>query len=247
MGPYSALDIVHLWEAGLLQHPLDRALTMLVLACPEMERSTLATLTLGQRDRLLFDLREQTFGTKLDTIAECPQCRACLEFSLPLADIRDKSSNLTSIPVRDFELAEEGIKLTFRLPDSKDLAVAAGSSQAETARAILVQLCVITAKQNGTSLPAHGLTDNVISRLSEKMAECDPFADILLNLDCPSCHVEWQQSFDIVSFFWAEITTHAKRLLHEVHTLARAYGWGEAEILLMSAARRNCYLEILGG
>ncbi len=51
--------------------------------------------------------------------------------------------------------------------------------------------------------------------------------------------------FDVVSFFWSEICVQAKRLLREVHTLARAYGWREADILNMSTARRQFYLEMV--
>jgi len=52
-------------------------------------------------------------------------------------------------------------------------------------------------------------------------------------------------TFDIASFFWAEICVQAKRLLREVHTLARAYGWREMDILSMSPARRQFYLEMV--
>jgi hypothetical protein len=51
--------------------------------------------------------------------------------------------------------------------------------------------------------------------------------------------------FDIGAFLWEEIAAQARRLLREVHTLARAYGWREADILVMSAARRQAYLEMV--
>jgi hypothetical protein len=51
--------------------------------------------------------------------------------------------------------------------------------------------------------------------------------------------------FDIVSFFWTELSAQAKRLLREVHTLARGYGWREADILAMSARRRQLYLDLV--
>jgi hypothetical protein len=35
-------------------------------------------------------------------------------------------------------------------------------------------------------------------------------------------------------------------LLTEVHRLAQAYGWREAEILALSEARRHAYLELVG-
>jgi hypothetical protein len=52
--------------------------------------------------------------------------------------------------------------------------------------------------------------------------------------------------FDIATFFWAEVSAHARRLIRDVHALARAYGWREVEILSMSGWRRERYLEQLG-
>lgn len=238
---------MHLWEVGRRQHSLDRALTMLALACPEIDRSTLAALTIGQRDTLLFQLREQTFGERLDAFAECPQCHERLEFSMPSADLRNLSEAHISDPVYEFDDFEEGIKMSFRLPDSRDLAAVSASGTPETGYAMLIQRCVIEAILDGRNVSAHDLPDTMIATLATHMAECDPVADILLNLDCPACRAGWQQPFDIVSFFWTEITVRAKRLLREVHTLAQAYGWGEAYILALSAIRRNYYLEMIHG
>jgi hypothetical protein len=66
----------------------------------------------------------------------------------------------------------------------------------------------------------------------------------MLDFACPSCGHEWQSLFDIAAFFWAEIAAQARRLLREVHQLASAYGWREADILAMSARRRRAYLEM---
>jgi hypothetical protein len=63
---------------------------------------------------------------------------------------------------------------------------------------------------------------------------------------CPSCGCSWQTIFDIVSYLWTEVTVVAQRVLVDVHELARAYGWPETEILSMSAARRQFYLEMVG-
>jgi hypothetical protein len=52
--------------------------------------------------------------------------------------------------------------------------------------------------------------------------------------------------FDAGSFFWSELGAWARRLLHEIHSLARAYGWSESEILTLSPARRQAYLELIG-
>jgi hypothetical protein len=49
-----------------------------------------------------------------------------------------------------------------------------------------------------------------------------------------------------VSFFWREIQSAARRIVLEVDALARSYGWSEAEILNMTPARRQLYLEMVG-
>jgi hypothetical protein len=50
---------------------------------------------------------------------------------------------------------------------------------------------------------------------------------------------------DIITFFWMEIKTRARRLLTEVHLLARTYGWSENDILTMSPRRRTMYLQMV--
>jgi len=79
------------------------------------------------------------------------------------------------------------------------------------------------------------------------MSEADPQAEILLEVSCPACSYVSPAPFDIVPHLWAELDAWAKRMLREVHSLAVVYGWSEAEILRMSAARRRIYLDLTGG
>ena len=66
-------------------------------------------------------------------------------------------------------------------------------------------------------------------------------------MTCPACGRFWQAAFDIASYLWSELDALAQRLLGEVHTLARAYGWREADVLSMSPWRRQFYLEMVRG
>lgn len=77
--------------------------------------------------------------------------------------------------------------------------------------------------------------------------QADPQANVQLNVSCPACSHQWQMTFDILSFFWTEISAWAQRILREVHVLASAYGWHEADVLAMSSMRRQCYLQMVGG
>lgn len=244
MAPFSARDIVRLWEEGARQHPLDRALTILARACPTIGRERLAALIIGQRDALLLQLREETFGRRMDAYAECPECRGKLEFSLDTAEFL----SLSGQPAADrFSFKEEGVDVTYRLPGSRDLAASGECTAPEAARAVLLERCLLQSCLDGREVLPIDLPETVIAGIASHMSENDPVGDILLNLDCPACSVGWEQAFDIASFFWTEITVQAKRLLREVHVLARAYGWGEEEILSMSAGRRNYYLEMVEG
>ncbi|HRC75716.1 MAG TPA: hypothetical protein PLO33_08555, partial [Kouleothrix sp.] len=58
----SARDIVRAWDWGQDKHPVDRALALLALACPDLSYDALADLTVGQRDGRLLALREQALG-----------------------------------------------------------------------------------------------------------------------------------------------------------------------------------------
>ncbi|MEZ4718279.1 MAG: hypothetical protein R2851_19635 [Caldilineaceae bacterium] len=77
------------------------------------------------------------------------------------------------------------------------------------------------------------------------LAAVDPWAETLLELACPACATRWHAAVDIGEFFWRELTVQAKRLLREVHLLARGYGWREADVLALHPRRRQAYLDML--
>lgn len=240
MRPLSAHDLLGVWEAGEDRHPLDRALILLAAACPELTWDELAALSIGQRDARLLTLRELTSGPMLNGFVECTRCAERLEFDVALSDLI-----VAAEPEEEArELLIDGLALRFRLPDSRDLAAVVGSRDPAAARGLLVRRCVLQASRDGEPVAASELPAEATTGLARRMAECDPQAEVLLDLRCPTCDHAWQALFDIVTFFWAELAARAKRLLREVHTLARAYGWREADILGMSARRRQYYLEM---
>jgi hypothetical protein len=79
--------------------------------------------------------------------------------------------------------------------------------------------------------------------LTRALEEADPCIDFAVDLECPACAHAWSAPFDVAGYLWEEIDTRARRLLDEVHVLARAYGWPEDEVLRLSDARRSAYLE----
>lgn len=86
-GALSALQVVNVWERGEGQYGLERALTILSVAYPERSRQELASLSIGQRDTLLLELRQQIFADTLGGFAKCEKCAARVEYSLRTREI----------------------------------------------------------------------------------------------------------------------------------------------------------------
>jgi hypothetical protein len=244
MRSLSARELLDVWEAAMLQPALERPLTLLSEACPELPRAELARLSVGERNRRLLKLREWMFGTRLEGLAGCPQCGQSMEVALATADLLAGSVAGTS----GEHVAEVGeYRIGFRLPDSLDLAAAADAGNPEAARQCLRDRCFSSAWRGEESVRVSHLPESVESAVLARMEESDPHLDIRLTLECAACQCRWQAPFEIASFLWIEIEAWARRLLREVHTLAVAHGWRESDILALSPFRRRCYLEMVGG
>jgi hypothetical protein len=103
----------------------------------------------------------------------------------------------------------------------------------------------LKAQRAGHEISGTDLSPETLNAISERMAAADPQANLELALACPACGEAWNSALEIVSFFWSEIHAWATLLLQEVHLLASAYGWREAEILSMNPARRQTYLDLI--
>lgn len=244
MKSLSAAELLNVWEWGLSQSSIQRALILLKAAYPECSSEELASLRIGQRDGLLLTLRERIFGSQLVCLAVCSGCGDRLELTFSVSDIRtapetEPASNLVA-KVEDYEVQ-------YRVPTSLDLGAVAGQSDLTAMRQQLLNRCLIAVHYKDKDLAVNDLPEGVVRTVLAEMAQADPQADVQLALSCPACNHQWQETFDVVSFFWTEIHAWARRLLQEVHTLASTYSWQEADILAMSPQRRQFYLEMIGG
>jgi hypothetical protein len=91
MHSFSPEKILALWEAGRRQHELDRALTLLAGASPELSREELADLSIGQRDARLLRLRTLLFGAGALGFSECPACAERVELPINTAAFAQQS------------------------------------------------------------------------------------------------------------------------------------------------------------
>jgi uncharacterized Zn finger protein (UPF0148 family) len=233
MRTFSTSDILEMWERGHRLHPLDQGLLALSTAL-SYPPANVANWPLGQRNHALFDLYSKAFGSRLKGWTSCPACGEKVEFDL---DANVLVSAQEEEHARPETLAVGGER--FRLPTSRDLAEVMAASDAKPAAIRLLERC----RENRSEPLA--LSDDMLDEVEEKLASADPMANIRLALVCPACGHEWDATLDIARFVWAEIESRARRLFWEVHHLARAYGWTEAETLSLPASRRAMYLEMV--
>ena len=225
----SAERVLDLWERGAAQPPVLAAVTVLG-AATGMAPGDAAQLPVGERDVRLADLHRVLRGNTVEGMADCPACAERLETVLNLDEV-------FVAPASDTARAcgVGAYRAEFRLPSSADLL-------AVSDREALLRRCITKAWKGRKTISADAAPDALLDAVEEAMAEADPAGDIRLALTCPACAHQWVVVFDIGRFVWMEIDALARRIAGEVHLLAAAYGWREADILAMSAARRQLYI-----
>jgi hypothetical protein len=243
MRALSPLDLLDAWERGMNEPSATRTLALLAAAWAE-SLDAVAALSVGERDRRLLALRERTFGSRLASASACPACGERLEWSIDASAFR--------VPAEAAEggdglsLESSGYSIRFRLPTTLDLAAAGSARDVAAARRLLLERCVLDAAREGAPVATADMPVAVVEAIAARMSDADLGSDMTVELTCPSCQHVWSVVFDIESFLWTELSGWAQRVLKDVHTLASAYGWREADILQMGEWRRQFYLTLVG-
>jgi hypothetical protein len=191
--------------------------------------------SIGSRDAVLLAAYAENFSARLDGLAACPRCETEVELSVPVAELL--SGVGAAAPVEPIEM--NGVTVHWRLPDEADLAAVADYDDAEEAARVLVARCIVS------GIAVGAVTEDLRRVLAERIAAADPYADITFAMACPECGQLWESGLDIGPFLWSALRIGASSLLREVHQLATAYGWSEAEILALPRVRRETYLDMV--
>src|SRR4051794_22996820 len=172
MGPRALLT---LWEDAAETAPAHRGP---VLAAPRAGAGD----PVGALDRALLALRRETFGPRLDALADCTSCGEPLELELDT-----RALELAREPAAEpVELRHAGYALVLRLPTGADLAALADTGGADGAR-FLLERCLLSARRRGRDVAAGALPDAVARAAGERLAEADPQAALTLTYCCPTC------------------------------------------------------------
>lgn len=238
----SDLELLGIWEAGFDKSVIEKSLLLVGAVRHDLNAAQIASMAVGQRDAILFDLRKKLFGPLFSNMANCVACGQQVEWEMPVDSIRMHPDSLNEENAA-IELEHSGHHFRFRLPNSADLIALSRLDEGSSHEDELLKRCL-----DYSMLPdklAEHLPLELKSAILQKMEACDPQADIALRIRCPGCGHEWSMGFDIMRYLWAEVDDWAANMLQDVSLLAGYFGWAEKDILEMGPFRRNAYLNML--
>jgi hypothetical protein len=236
MQPLSAVELLAVWEENWRQPPLWQGLALLNAAYPDESRATLMEMPVGRFNQRLLTLYGWCFGPSFTAVTTCAACSELVEVTL---DALSLCAQGVEQPALWLEVACDAGAVRFRLPTVNDLIAAGETATVGEASRMIVERCL----ENS----ADALAPETLAAVTTAMEKADPLALIELGGACPHCGQMWAAFLDVASFVWREVQSWAQRTLQEVHLLARAYGWREGEILELSSARRQAYLQMIYG
>lgn len=191
-------------------------------------------LAAGTRERLL-----QLIGARRRPLpdwreAVCERCGQRYDLEVDLRALPVKSPG-PGFPVIEVETSR-GRRL-FEAPNGyHEEALAARALSGEPATRMLLALAGL---DDDAKEAAADFTPRDLVQIDQALEQGSPEAVETLDGICPVCGARTRARIDPLFGLFPRVDD----VLDEVHALASAYGWGEAEILAMPAGRRRRYLE----
>jgi hypothetical protein len=192
-------------------------------------------------DAHLLELYRQRYGPELQAVSACPECGGVLELRFAVDDL------LAALATPDhagLTLEIDGYELTLRLPTVADLGRAQRTGDSMRAAQSIAAGCVCECAREGVSVDGADLPRPVLERVQQRLERYDLGGD-QIDLTCPECGAGWSATLDVTTLVLAELDAEGERLLADVHVLARAYGWSEAQIADLPPWRRRKSIEMV--
>jgi hypothetical protein len=234
MTTLSGALLLEAWDRAAGAGTLARPLSLLAAACPDPPAGAWLDVSLSDVDIELLRLRRATFGDAIRGTLPCSSCGTSLEFAVSASSMLDQLTALR--PPAPAVWDAGGVRFSMRPATTRDLAAI---SSAPAPRRALLARCV---EVEPTS--ARDALFESENRALEEFNRLNEGAESWIALPCPACGAVERVTLDIGHFVWLEVRHAAIALLRQVHELASAYGWSEAEILAMNERRRAMYVEL---
>lgn len=181
---------------------------------------TVRNLPVGDRQFLARQLSVHLGHDPVWLTAVCRACGESFDFEVRQADLPVKEAG------ESFPFAQAG-SLRLRVPTGADQEAIAGLSD-EKAMQVLFERCRIAGKGSAAAAEA-------------AIEDASPEVALAALAGCPACGAGNEVAVDP----YLGLPARGEDLFAEVHRLASAYHWSEAEILSLPRARRQLYLKLI--
>jgi hypothetical protein len=224
------------------------AVTRVLAAClrdagglPPREEELLDA-TLAWRLAALAAVTAASQGSRLAVATRCPgeACGASIEFELDLPNLlpADPGRRVTGrIP-----LAGGSTEVALRLPTGRDQAAWRREPPPDAAS---MALSLDMEMDGRPAEDGRRLTGEALEAVGSLLESVDPLTSLQARVECPGCGEVRDLDMDLEALLLHRLESEQKCLMRQVHALASAYHWPEAEILALPPGRRNRYLTLL--
>lgn len=234
---YGRLELA-LWEACTASHDrvtgIDRFIdTAMTFDSPQAGAEDLST---GDRQFVMAELTRRFAAGPFWMTVSCTGCDTPYDIEIDLDRLPISPAGET-YPLSRATISSGEVEI--RVPTGADQAAIAGIDDAMEAVAALAQRCIVTPDRSLADDP--DIRDADIATIDAALQATAPQVATSVASRCPDCDTANESAFDTASLFVASVTNP----LPEVHAMAMAYHWSEAEILALPRDRRHAYLALI--
>lgn len=236
--PPSGTEDVLLADARVCDWPLTLRLIELIAQPVGRESFDWGELVVTDADALLLLTRRWLVAETVSGEVGCPNpgCEEQIEVAFGVGDYIGHHAPARPRGVVElgdgwFGFDDEHSDVQFRLPRCRDLVELAAAAEPERE---LAHRCV----------RPEGVPARVLRRVERAMESLAPILAHELDATCPGCGWTLGVHFDPQWFSLVELRRRAVPVYADVHLIASAYHWPEAEILALPGARRRAYAEL---
>jgi len=201
--------------------------------------------SLKERLQGLLAIVVATRGPYLKLQAYCTQtdCRELMEFELDLTRFIQAEPSISFFCRPDPET-----ELELRHPSGLDQ-LNWINNQADWANNWFSEMASsLVCRVNGeTPSRRFRVSEDWLDSIGMALEQHDDLMTLEVNAGCPACGQDLLIDLDLEEKLLENLATEQKRLLRQIHRLARAYHWSEADIVAMPNRRRQYYLAQIDG
>jgi hypothetical protein len=233
-------------EADFAGLPRPHLVTEVLRACVGgLSARDAWAMTAGERVAALLQVLAAGGERALGVVLPCAACGARLEVELPAEALLSLHEQAAA---RGGTVTVRGAsgETTLRRATGADQAewLRAGFAEPEAAFRAMLDTLVVRADGDPPAEP-DDWTGVDAAAVDRALGEADPLVAFEAAIACPECGREEDYPVDLQALVLERLRRAQARLMEQVHRLARAYHWSEAQAMALPAWRRARYLALV--